>query len=207
MCFVDEAEYRGEVFVGFDIGESSSGSAAVAYWPDTGALKSWLAFGDVPDLKARGRRDGADYLSMQRLNELKTYPGRVVPVGAFLEDVRADLDGANVRTAVADGYKSAELADACPWPLEIVRSGVGPSGSAAVRAFQRAVLTKTIATEKNYSLAVAISESTLRRDAQGNPAIDQARTGGRIDVLSAAILAVGEAALCPVGPPLGFAAL
>ena len=108
QCFTDSPEYRGQVFVGVDIGESSSGSAAVAYWPETGAMKSWLAFGDVPTLVDRSRRDGSDYSSMERRGELRTYPGRVVPVGAFLEDVRADLADVDVRTAVADGYKSAE---------------------------------------------------------------------------------------------------
>ena len=112
---------------------------------------------------------------------------------------------AKVRSAVADGYKAGELMDVSPWPLDaLVRSGIGPSGSAAVRAFQRAVLTRTIATVKNYSLTNAIAESTLRRDGNGNPAIDKARSGGRIDILSAAILAptIGEAALCPPTPPL-----
>ena len=34
-CFVDDAEYRGQAFVGIDIGEASSGTAAVAYWPES----------------------------------------------------------------------------------------------------------------------------------------------------------------------------
>ena len=165
-------------------------------------MKSWLAFGDVPDLAARARRDGADYATMARRGELRTYPGRTVPVSEFVLQVEADLSGADVRTAVADGYRCGELLDVCPWPLEVVRSGTGPSGSAAVRAFQRAVLTKTIATVENLSLTNAIAESTLRRDGNGNPAIDKARSGGRIDVLSAAVLAVGEAALCPVEVPM-----
>ena len=206
-CFIDEAEYRGQAFVGIDIGEASSGTAAVAYWPETGALRTWLSFGDTPALTDRSRRDGTDYAVMERRGELRTYPGRTVPVSEFVSQVEADLSGADVRTAVADGYRSGELLDCCPWPLEIVRSGTGPSGSQAVRAFQRAVLTKTLATEKNYSLTNAIAESTIRRDGNGNPALDKARSAGRIDVLSAAVLAVGEAALCPVTAPLGFAAL
>ena len=206
-CFVDEAEYRGQAFVGIDIGEASSGTAAVAFWPASGALRTWLSFGDVPALVDRSRRDGADYAAMERRGELRTYPGRVVPVSEFVSQVEADLSGVDVRTAVADGYRSGELLDCCPWPLEIVRSGVGPSGSQAVRAFQRAVLTRTLATTPNLSLTNAISESTIRRDGNGNPALDKARSAGRIDVLSAAVLAIGEAALCPVAAPLGFAAL
>ena len=201
-CFVDEATYEGPCYLGLDIGESSAGSAAVAYWPETGGLQSWLAFGDVPDLAARGRRDGGDYAAMERRGELRTYPGRVVPVGEFVEDVETDLSGANVFVAVADGYKAAELQDCCPWPLELVRSGSGPDGSAAVRAFQRAVLTRAVRTAPNLSLASAIRESTIRRDGNGNPAIDQARARGRIDTLSAAVLAIGAAARWPASAPM-----
>ena len=201
-CFVDVAEYRGPCYVAFDIGEASSGTAAVAYWPATGAMRTWLAYGNVPTLKTRATRDGADYPEMERRGELRTYPGRTVPVDAFVLQVEADLAGAEVRSAVADGYKAGELLDVSPWPLELVRSGIGPSGSAAVRAFQRAILTRTIATVKNYSLTNAIKESTIRRDGNGNPALDKARSAGRIDVLSAAVLAVGEAALCPAPVPM-----
>ena len=193
-CFADEIECRGPAFVGLDIGEAGSGSAAVAYWPASGALRTWLAFGNVPDLKARGKRDGADYLAMARRGELRTYEGRTVPVRAFVADVRAALTGANVRLAVADAYKVGELRDALPWPLSVVRTGAGPDGSQAVRAFQSAILTQTIQLRSNLSLASAIKESTLRRDGNGNPAIDKARSAGRIDVLSAAILAVGAGA-------------
>ena len=201
-CFVAEATYEGPCYLGLDIGESSAGSAAVAFWPQTGGLQSWLAFGDVPDLAARGRRDGADYAAMERHGELRTYPGRVVPVGEFVEDVETDLSGANVFVAVADGYKAAELQDCCPWPLELVRSGSGPDGSQAVRSFQRAVLTRAVRTAPNLSLASAIRESTIRRDGNGNPAIDQARARGRIDVLSAAVLAIGAAARWPAQTPM-----
>ena len=201
-CFVDVATYDGPCYLGLDIGESSAGSAAVAFWPQTGGLQSWLAFGDVPDLAARGRRDGADYAAMERRGELRTYPGRVVPVGEFVTDVETDLAGASVFVATADGYKAAELQDCSPWPLELVRSGSGPDGSAAVRAFQRAILTRTVRTEPNLSLASAIKESTLRRDGNGNPAVDSARSRGRIDVLSAAVLAIGAAARWPAPTPM-----
>ena len=89
-----------------------------------------------------------------------------------------------------------------PGLLKSCAPALGRADRQAVRAFQRAVLTRTLATVKNYSLTNAIVESTLRRDGNGNPAIDKARSGGRIDVLSAAVLAVGEAALCPAPVPL-----
>ena len=190
-CFADEVECRGPAYVGLDIGEAASGSAACAYWPATGALKTWLAFGDTPTLRDRAKRDGADYAAMERRGELRVYPGRAVPVKAFVADVRADLADAKVRGAYADAYKVGELRDCVPWALTVVRSGMGPDGSAAVRAFQSAILTNKLALRANLSLSSAIKESTLRRDGNGNPALDQARSRGRIDVLSAAVLAVG----------------
>ena len=193
-CFADSINCRGPAYVGLDIGEAGSGTAAVAFWPVTGALRTWLSFGAVPDLTARGKRDGADYLAMQRRGELRTYPGRTVPIASFIADLKADLTGTDVRQAVADSYKAEGLRDAIRWPLTVMRSGTGPDGSQAVRAFQTAVLTGALSLTSNLSLASAIKESTLRRDGNGNPAIDRARSHGRIDVLSAAVLAVGAGA-------------
>ena len=190
-CFADEVEFRGPCYLGIDVGEAGSGTAAAAYWSATGALRTWLAFGATPTLRDRAKRDGADYPAMQRRGELRTYRGRTVPVKAFVADVRADLADAKVRGAYADAYRAGELRDCLPWALTVVRSGTGPDGSAAVRAFQRLVLTGGMTLRSNLSLASAIKESTLRRDGNGNPAIDSARSRGRIDVLSAAVLAVG----------------
>ena len=135
---------------------------------------------------------------MERYGELRTYPGRTVPVAEFIADVEMDLYDANVVGACADGYKSAELRDLCPWDLAIVRTGSGPDGSAAVRAFQTAILTRTIRARPNVSLTSAIAESTLYRNRQGNPSVERSRSGGRIDVLSAAVLSVGASARWPV---------
>lgn len=82
---------RGRVVLGFDFGESLSGTAAVAIWPQTRAVRTWLAFGYKPSLRKRGQRDNADYVEMERGGELRTYLGRIVPVHEFLADVAADL--------------------------------------------------------------------------------------------------------------------
>ena len=73
---------------------------------------------------------------------------------------------------------AGELSDVCPWPVQIVRSGVGPDGSASVRAFQRCVLNEARLRRRRISLFTnAIAESVLRRDGNGNPAVDKSRTG------------------------------
>ena len=79
-CFADAVEYRGAVYLAFDVGEAGSGTAAAAFYPVTGALRTWLAFGDVPNLDTRGKRDGADYLAMERRGELRTIWGGPSPL-------------------------------------------------------------------------------------------------------------------------------
>ena len=46
---------------------------------------------------------------------------------------------------------------------------------------------------ENLSLGTAISKSTVRYDGNGNPGLDRANSRGRIDVLSAAVIAAGLA--------------
>ncbi len=198
-CFADDPPPRsGPCFLGFDFGESVSGTAACAIWPATGRLETWLAFGDLPGLVERGRRDSAPYLEMKRRGELRTYPGRTVRLDAFLSDVQTDLAGVAVAGGAADSYKDSEALDfldraAVRWPVEFRRVGAGKDGGRDVRAFQRLVLQGQVAMAPNLSLATAISKSTIRRDGNGNPGLDKANSRGRIDVLSAAVIAAGLA--------------
>ena len=61
------------------LAKREAGPQPAAYWPATGAIRTWLAFGAVPDAESARKRDGADYLAMERRGELRTYPGRTVP--------------------------------------------------------------------------------------------------------------------------------
>ena len=113
--------------------------------------------------------------------------------------MQADLSGCRVTAAAADSYKDSEVRDALDkaavrWPIEFRRVGAGKDGGADVRAFQRLVLDRKLATPANLSLVTAISKSTIRRDGNGNPGLDKATSRGRIDVLSAAVIAAGLAA-------------
>ena len=107
-CFTDTLPNRkGPCFVGFDFGEATSGTAAAAIWPESGRTDLWLAFGDEPNLKARGLRDDAAYTVMFNRGELKTYSGRVVKPADFLTDIRNNLEGCDIKACAADGYKDA----------------------------------------------------------------------------------------------------
>ena len=198
-CFVAELPERsGPCFLGFDFGEATSSTAAAAIWPSSGRMETWMAFGDVPCLADRGQRDSAPYVEMQQRGELRTYAGRVVKPEQFLSDLQTDLAGCRVAAAAADSYKDSEVKDfldraAVRWPIEFRRVGAGKDGGADVRAFQRLVHQGKLVMSENLSLVTAITKSTLRRDANGNPAIDRASARGRIDVLSAAVIACGLA--------------
>ena len=198
-CFTDDPPPReGAAYLGFDFGEATSGTAAVAIWPATGRLESWLAFGDVPALADRARRDDAPYVAMHARGELRTYPGRVVRVDAFLSDVQAALAGCRVQAAAADSYKDSETRDfldraAVRWPIQFRRFGAGRDGGRDVRSYQRLVMQRRLRMAENLSLVTAISKSVIRRDANGNPGLDRATSTGRIDVLSAAVIAAGLA--------------
>ena len=64
-------------------------------------------------------------------------------------------------------------------------------GSHDVRALQRLVLTRKLRTLESLLLADAIKASVIRRDGSGNPALDQGTRQGRIDALSATVIAAG----------------
>ena len=147
----------------------------------TGALRTWLAFGDTPSLRDRSKRDGADYPAMAPTWRIgASIRGATVPVKAFIADLLADLGGATVRSAYADAYRSAELRD-------YVAVAVGGREvwhragrlAQAVRAFQSGDPDgRAVATVKPQPCICNKRKSTLRRDGNGNPAIDRAQIGG-----------------------------
>ena len=198
-CVVEELPERaGNCYLGLDFGGATSGTAACGIWPETGRVELWFGFGDIPDAVARGRVDGARYDLMQQRGELTLYPGRVTPVDAFLSDVAESLAGVNVKRMAADGYKDGEVKDyldraGLRWRAEFRRVGAGKDGSRDVRALQRLVLNRKLKLPDSLALVTAVSKSAIRRDGNGNPGLDKAESRGRIDLLSAAVIAAGLA--------------
>lgn len=195
--FVDDPPPReGRACLAWDFGEATSLTAAAAIWPESGRLELWLAAGDIPDLKTRGRRDDANYIEMESRGELTTYPGRIVPVGEFLADVAADLAGVEIAGAAADGWKDNECRDfldraGVGWPVEFRRTGQGKTGAADLRGFQRLAETGQLKLKPSLALTTAIRHSKVKRGATGNAYLNRAGKNSRIDVLSALIVAAG----------------
>lgn len=195
-------ERAGPVVVGFDAGGSASMTAAAALWPESGRLEVWAALPGTPDLSQRGQSDGVGrlYQRMETAGELRTYPGRVTPVAVFIEAMADRLAGCRVVAVGADRFRRAETLQAMEtagvnWPM--VWRGTGASstadGSADVRAFQRSVLRGWLRCAPSLLMMHAIAESSVIRDASGNPKLDKARQLGRIDALQAAVIAAGLA--------------
>ena len=202
-CEVEEwalPDRDGICVVGFDLGGSSSMTTLVALWPNTGRMECYGAFPGEPDLIIRGRADGVAglYEQMQANGELQVYPGRVTPVGAFLHDCADRLSGEKIIYAGSDRYRKAEAEQAMAeagvkWDMMFRGQGASQSadGSHDVRAMQRLIYKRGIQIKRSLMMRSAIAESSIRRDGSGNPALDKSRDKGRIDALSAAVIAAG----------------
>ena len=103
------------LLLGFDCGGSSSMTALCrCAWPSTGRVEAWGAFPDTPSLADRGTADGVGSHCTYACNrgaELKTYAGRITPVGEFLKDCAARLAGERVLVAGADRIRKASGSD------------------------------------------------------------------------------------------------
>ena len=192
----------GPVVIGFDAGGSASMTAACAIWVDSGRVLVRGAFPSIPSLGDRGTADGvgARYEHMADRGELRTYPGRTTPAAQFLGDFAAELGDSEVVAAGADRYRQSEVQDYLAeagqqWPM--IWRGQGASatadGSADVRAAQKAILDVAVRMPLSLLMESAVSEAIIRRDPLGNPSLDKARKRGRIDAMSAFVIAAGLA--------------
>ena len=153
----------------------------------------------TPSLVERGTADGCGGLYVQAAarSELTPYAGKVTPIRDFLAAVIHDLAGAEVVGGASDQYRRAEVeqvlddpATGCEFDWSFRRMGAGPQGSNDVRAFQTFLLKGEIKTTASLLFAYGLSSATIARDGNGNPSL--LRSGrGRIDLVSAAVLAAG----------------
>ena len=180
-CFRDDPpEREGRCFLGFDFGEATSSTAACAIWPATGRLETWQAFGDVPSLTDRGKRDSSPYVEMERRGELRTYPGRIVRPEEFLSDLQTISPAFAWRRRRRIATRIPKCAISSTAPRCAGRSSFAASALAKTAArtsgrFSVWFTGGSSAWRRNLSLATAIAKSTLRRDANGNPGLDRRR--------------------------------
>ena len=202
-CTVPEDELpprKGDCTVGFDAGSSASMTAAAAFWPASGRLEVYCGFPATPGLLARGKADfvGDLYQRMHDRGDVKLYRGRVAPLGSFLADLGARLDGATVTAFGADRHRREDVMQGLEdaglrwrWTPRGTGASSVADGSHDVRAFQRAVLSGRLKCAPNLAAEYSVMESDIRYDVAGNPALGKAQARSRIDAMQATVIACG----------------
>ena len=199
------AECDGAYYLGVDLAGGDASDACAAYWPATGALRVFAAFGRVPSLAKRAAARSAGLL-LQRMHErgeLELLGERIVPPAELL--ARAVERWGTPRVLVADRYKQRELADAAGAVPELARTHIAlrgqgfRDGGEDLRAFRRACLDGRVRAPESLLLRHALAEARVATDASGNQKLVKTtgsrygrRRGALDDALSAAIAAVGE---------------
>lgn len=192
---------EGPCVLGVDLGGSRSMSAAALYWPITGRLECVGAFPATPGLADRGAADGVSgrYMDMSERGELKTMGDTTVPVGRFLADVVAMLDGETPAAIVGDRFRHAEFVEALTGAglerVPCVWRGMGwRDGSEDVERFRRALFEGKVRSVPSLLLRSAFADAITLVDPAGNHKLAKSRSTGRIDAAAAAVVAVAQGA-------------
>lgn len=189
---------RGPVAIGVDLGGSASMTAAAYFWPETGRLEALGWFPDDPSLATRGVNDGVGrrYIEMAERGELRTMPGRTVPVAGWIAQVLAHVAGEDVATILADRFKQGELQDglsAADYRGPVTWRGFGwKDGAEDIQRFQRMIYDRRVAAPKSLLLRSALADAICLSDPAGNLKLAKGKIRGRIDPAAAAVLAVAE---------------
>ena len=201
-CVVDILPPReGPAVLALDLGGASAFTAAACYWR-SGRCEVYAGIGGIPDLGARGQGDGVGglYQRMHDAQELWLYEGqRETPIGDFVRDLAARLEGENIVRLVADEYRGARLLDALDeaelwnWARRLETRPVRwKQANEDIVAFQGAVIGGRVSFQENTILTSAIREAKLESDTNGNVRLSKRRHLARIDPLTAVVLAVAE---------------
>ncbi len=205
------APHTGLPVWGIDLGTSAAQSAVAGYWPESGALESFAAFPNEPDLKERGLRDGcADlYEQCARRGELLQLGQHATDIGALLTEAMKRYGRPS--KIVSDRWRESELREALQKhgiPVtQLELRGMGyKDGAEDVRAFRRAIVDGRVTAAASLLLRSAMSEARVVTDPAGNSKLSKGTEGGRRlrardDAAAAAILAVSAGVRAPSQPP------
>lgn len=191
---------EGECIIGTDLGGSSSMSAAAFYWPATGRLEVLGTFPSNPNLADRGAADGVGsrYVEMQERGELNTLGDKVVPIAPWLRKVMEQVEGERIGAICCDRFRISEFAEALDQAgvkQPVVARGQGfRDGGEDCERFRRAAYDGRVKSLPSLLLRSAFADAVCLRDPANNIKLTKARSKGRIDAVSAAVLAVAEGA-------------
>lgn len=190
----------GPVAIGIDLGDGTSLSAVVFYWPDTGRMEAYCGVGADPGLVERGASDvvGNRYIRMRQGGELFIYPGKSTNNARFLGDMFQKVMEFEKIGIGADFFKKKIVEQALAQAglahvkMEWRRVGQGADGTADIGMFQAEVFDGHLRVPApSIGLTAAIGEAVIKRNPNGNARVEKGRQRGRIDPASAAVIAAG----------------
>ena len=198
-------EHSGPCFLGIDLGDTKSMSAAVVYWLDSGTIDSLCAWPEWPSLAMRGATDGVGdlYERWAQGEHLALIGERVTDNGAFLRLMFNDLAALGFkpeaigcdswrRRDVLQAWQEAGIRDVPIVDRGSVKGGT-VMGSADIQAFQRRFAAGMVCHDANPVAEYAIRTAALSENVSGQLRIARATENAKIDWLSAAVIAVGLA--------------
>jgi phage terminase large subunit-like protein len=189
---------EGICVIGIDSAESASMAAACYYWPTTGRLEAHAWFPAEPGLLDRGGSDqcGDRYERMRKRGELSLIGQRTIPVREWLPAVIARVQGQQIACIVSDRFKQSQIEEGVQQagisvPIVWRRFGFF-DGSEDCNRLRNAILDKQIKVAPSLLMRSAISDCVIEKDVNLNERLAKARSAGRIDAVSAAVLAVAQ---------------
>src|SRR5262245_52732117 len=198
---VDVTALRGErCYLGLDLSATTDLTGLAAWFPETGDLLTWCWL-PADGLAEAESRDHAPYAQWAREGHLLTTPGRSIDRAYIVSQIGELVAEFKVQAMFADRWRLDEverlLADEGV-KLKVIEHGqgwrdMGPS----LDAFEAAVLSKRLRHPNHPPLTMCVAAATVMTDPAGNRKISKAHTYARVDILVAAVMAVGGAARAP----------
>jgi phage terminase large subunit-like protein len=171
-------------------------TALAAWFPATRDLLCWCWM-PADNLEEAERRDRVPYQLWAKQGHRRTTPGRAIDKAFVVAQLGELVKDYNVQFCAADRWRLDEIerlvADA-GLKIEIVEHGqgwrdMGPS----IDAFETAVLRKELRHPGHPVLDYCVSNAVTVSDPTGSRKLVKDRANGRIDILVAAVMAVGAA--------------
>ena len=190
----------GRPIIGCDLGAGRSWSACASLWQDSGRVELWVvASGDrsLETMEMEDQQASGAYVEMAKQGGLIQDPGKAVPgISALLERVWEWSPSA----IIADAFRLDELRQIVGGRVPVVpRSRTYQEAGADVQSLRSRLLDSDagVAQEGRGLLRHAFEQTSLVINAGGVKLQKKSERRSRDDVLSALLLACGEAARRP----------
>lgn len=200
----DEALLKGRVcFAGLDLSSTQDITAFVLVFPPVKGESDpkWYVICRfwVPgeNLKRKGERDAADYVAWEKRKLIFSTEGNVVDYDAVRAGINLDRKLFRIKEIAYDRWNSSQIVNdlvADGAPMVPFGQGFG-SMSPAAKEFERLFVAGLIAHNDNPALRWMAENVAIKEDDAGNIKPSKSRSGGRIDGIVAAVMAVGRASV------------